>query len=170
VVWDADERFLMAKSQPTSIYEFRSTFRAPLPFVFDWCTDYSPEDPTLEKDEYTRRILSRKPRQVVYEDLSDTPNGWLWSRQVVSLHPPNRWHAEATGNHRAWSLDYELVERPRGVTELRFRGVRRATFPGERNPPKARLERELRQSWKNFGRALERDFRAHKRSTKRKGR
>jgi hypothetical protein len=160
----------MAKVAPATVYEFRSTFHAPLPFVFQWCTDYTPDDPILEKDNYTRRILSRSARKVVYEDLTDTPDGWGWSRQHVTLRPPNRWHAEALGNHRTWSIDYELVERPRGVTELRFRGERRAVFPGEKNPPKARLEGELRQSWKNFAAALERDYRARQGPRKQKGR
>lgn len=160
----------MTRTPPVTIYEFRSTFDAPLPFVYDWCTDYTPDDPILEKDNYTRRIISRRSRKVVYEDLSDTSDGWFWSRMEVSLRPPNRWHAEAMGNHRAWSIDYELVERSKGVTELRFRGERRVTFPGEKNPPKAQLERDLRASWKNFGHALERDYRAHVRSARRKGR
>lgn len=160
----------MAKDSAMTVYEFRSQFQAPVRFVFDWCTDYTPEDPVLEKDNYTRRILSRTSRKVVYEDLSDSPDGWMWSRQQVSLHPPNRWHAEAMGNHRTWSIDYELVERARGVTEMLFRGERRATFPGEKNPPKARLEGELRQSWKNFAKALERDYRAHQKSRKRNAR
>jgi len=145
---------------PASRYEIRSKFRAPLPFVFEWCTDYSSDDPRLEKENYTRKILGRKGRRVTYEDLYDTPNGWMWSHQTVTLHPPNRWHAEALGNYREWSLEYTLKELPDGRTELTLRGQRRPTPLGGRNPPKARLERELRASWRNFGRALERDYRA----------
>src|SRR4029077_11206052 len=86
-------------------YEIWTKFRAPLPFVFRWCTDYTPDDPRLEKDEYTRRIVKRSTRKVVYEDLSDTPDGWMWSHQEVTLRPPNRWHADVTGSHRHWNLD-----------------------------------------------------------------
>jgi hypothetical protein len=161
---------LRAKSPSTAVYKFRSTFDAPLPFVFGWCTDYSPDDPRLEKDNYSRRVLLRRPRTVVYEDLYDTPDGWVWSRQEVALRPPNRWHAEVLGSHRDWSIDYVLHALPDGKTELRFRGERRTTRSGEKNPPKARLERELRQSWKHFGRALERDYRNVSRSKKRKRR
>jgi len=121
---------------PASRYEIRSKFRAPLPFVFEWCTDYSSDDPRLEKENYTRKILGRKGRRVTYEDLYDTPNGWMWSHQTVTLHPPNRWHAEALGNYREWSLEYTLKELPDGRTELTLRGQRRPTPLGGRNPPR----------------------------------
>ncbi|MCI4324473.1 MAG: hypothetical protein L3K00_01080 [Thermoplasmata archaeon] len=149
----------MAELSPPAQYEVRATFRAPLPFVFRWCTDYSPEDPTLEKEKFERRILLQKGRKVVYEDLTDTGDGWMWSRTAVTLQPPNRWHADAMGNYRTWSLDYELRSLSDGRTELRLQGVRRATALGK-NPPKARLERELRVTWANYAAALERDYRA----------
>ncbi len=163
----ADGRVL--PMQPLSrprVYEFRSVFRAPLPFVYAWCTDYTPEDARLEGEEYLRRILQRSPRKIVYEDLYDQPTGWMWSHQEVTLLPPKRWHAEATGSHRTWSIDYELSERPGGLTELWFRGVRRATALAGRNPPKARLERDLRGMWRRFGRALEADYRKSRKRTR----
>jgi hypothetical protein len=150
---------MVATDEPSRLYEIRSRFRAPLPFVFQWCTDYTPNDPQLEKEKFTRRVLERSSRRAVYEDLFETPKGWMWSHQEVTLRPPNRWHAEAAGSHRTWSLDYELRELPGGETELYLRGERRATALG-RNPPKARLERELRTSWANYAKALERDYRA----------
>jgi len=148
-------------SDPT-IYEFRSRFRAPLPFVFAWCTDYTPEDPRIEGEEYARRILQKSARRVVYEDLEDEPTGWRWSHIVSELRPPRRWHAEITGTHRDWSIDYELSERPGGVTELHFRGKRRSTALGGKNPSKPVLERDLRAMWRRYGRALEADYRARR--------
>jgi hypothetical protein len=149
-------------ARTSRIYEIRTLFRAPLAYVYRWCTDYAPGDARLEKDDYTRKILTRNARSVVYEDLSETSKGWMWSHQVVTLRPPNRWHAEATGSHRHWSLDYELRELPDGGTELHLRGVRTPTQLGK-NPPKVRLERELQAMWANFGQALERDYRKSRR-------
>ena len=156
----------MAKHSTPSTYEFRVRLRAPLPYTFAWCTDYTPEDSRLEGEDYTRRILRRTRRRVVFEDLYDEPSGWMWSHMEVELHPPNRWHAESVGSHRDWSIDYELSSKQDGSTELWFRGRRRATALAGKNPPKARLERELIHMWKNFGRALERDYLASLRSTK----
>jgi hypothetical protein len=146
-----------------SVYEIRSVFRAPLPFAYAWCTDYTAEDRKLEGDPGSRQIIKRGSRKVVYEDLNETPHGWMWSRQTVTLHPPNRWHATANGNYRTWKLDYSLRELSAGRTEFTMRGERRATALGVKNPPKAVLEKELRQMWGNLGRALERDYRAYRR-------
>ena len=35
-----------------STYEEKVTLRAPLPFVYRWCTDYTPQDARYEKDDY----------------------------------------------------------------------------------------------------------------------
>jgi hypothetical protein len=153
-----------AGAADVTVYEFKSPFAAPLPFVFRWCIDYSPEDPKLAKDDYVRKILSRSARRVVYEDLYDRPTGWQWSRNAVTIQPPHRWHAEMTGNLRNWTIDYELTETAPGATELQFRGVRVRTPIGPPNPPKAQLEKELIEEWRNFATALERDFRRQRRS------
>ncbi len=152
---------------PVRTYEVRTVFRAPLDFAYAWCTDYTPEDRKLEGDPGSRQILRKGRRTVVYEDLNETPDGWMWSRQTVTLHPPDRWHATAVGNYRTWVLDYALRELPDGRTEFTMRGRRRATPLGRRNPPKSVLEKELHEMWANLGRALERDFRASRRPARR---
>lgn len=142
-----------------SVYQIRRTFNAPLGFCYRWCTDYSTEDRKLEGDPGWRQIIKKGRTTVVYEDLNATPHGWMWSRQTVTLRPPNGWQAVAEGNYRTWKLTYSLRELPQGRTEFTMRGERRATPLGVRNPPKATLERELHTLWANLGRALERDYR-----------
>jgi hypothetical protein len=149
----------MPATRSRRTYEIRHTFRAPLAYVFGWCTDYTTRDAQYAKERYTRRILKRGPTAVVYEDLYDRPDGWMWSHQQVALHPPNRWRAVATGSHRSWSIDYRLRRLPGDRTELHFKGRRWPTAISV-NPPKAELERELRTLWRNLGSALERDYRA----------
>jgi hypothetical protein len=149
----------MAQPWPRPAYEVRATFRAPLDFVFQWCTDYTPEDARYEAEEYERRILKRTSREIVYEDLEAAKDGWFWSRHVVRLKPPNRWHSDSVGSHRAYSLDYRLSKLPSGGTELVLRALRRPYGVGGRNPPKSQWERSVSIMWKKFGRALERDYR-----------
>lgn len=153
----------MAKTARSRDYEIRTTFRAPLSYVFRWCTDYGVGDAQLEKDEYERRIVRRTRREVVFEDLYDAGGGWGWSRMAVHLRPPTHWHGDAVGNMRLWSLDYDLRDLGGGRTELRLRGRRTSTALGGPNPSKARLERELRASWSNFAKALESDYRRSRR-------
>jgi len=144
-------------------YSIRATFRAPLPFVFAWCTDYSASDPAIEKDDYRRRLLSRTPREVRYEDLTEGDEGWMWSRWTVALRPPDAWQGRAIGNYRNWVVDYRLRPLPDGRTELHLRGRRRPAVLGESNPPRKRLEAELSATWKRFAKALEADYRRSER-------
>ena len=145
---------------PVATYEVKRTFGAPLDFAYAWCTDYTSKDRRLQGDPGSRQIVRKTSRTVVYEDLNETPHGWMWSRQTVTLLPPNRWHAVAVGNYRTWDLDYSLRALPNGRTEFTMRGRRRSTPLGVRNPPKAVLERELQTMWRNLGRAMEQDYRA----------
>ncbi|MGA8709858.1 MAG: hypothetical protein WB786_01310 [Thermoplasmata archaeon] len=147
-------------SAPVTVYEIKRIFRAPLGFAYAWCTDYTEADRMLQGDPGSRQLVDKTSRTVVYEDLNSTPNGWMWSRQTVTLRPPNRWHAVAVGNYRTWDLDYTLRELPGGRAEFTMRGARRATPLGVKNPPKAVLEKELHTMWRNLGWALERDYRA----------
>jgi len=147
-------------SFPVATYEIRHTFRAPLEYAYAWCTDYTTADRKLQGESGSRQIIRKTSRTAVYEDLDETPHGWMWSRQTVTFLPPNRWHATAVGNYRTWDLEYSLRELPNGRTQFTMRGRRRSTPLGVRNPPKAVLERELQTMWRNLGRALEQDYRA----------
>lgn len=144
---------------PVSIYEIKRTFRAPLGFAYSWCTDYTERDRDLQGETGSRQILRKTARTAVYEDLTPTTHGWMWSRQTVRLHPPNRWTAVAVGNYRTWTLEYSLRPLGPGRTEFTMRGKRRSTPLGGKNPAKAVLEKELHTMWRNLGSALERDYR-----------
>lgn len=149
----------MDSASGCATYEIRTTLDAPVPYVFRWCTDYSAEDGRLAGERYARRVLERTRRRVLFEDLEETPHGWVWKRTRVELDPPDHWHADSDGNYRYFRLDYRLRSLPNGRTELTLRGDRRATALGGRNPPRARLERELRELWGRLGRSLEREYR-----------
>ena len=139
-------------------YHATVSFRAPLDFVFRWCTDYTPEDGALEHEKYERKIIERTPRRVIFEDLEETKDGWFWGRDVVSLRPPNRWHMDGVGNKRDVVADYLLTMLPDGRTRLDLRWRRKPNVP-QRNPPtKAQREAEATKAWKLFAVALERDY------------
>ena len=149
----------MATRWPGPTYVVKAEFRAPLEFVYEWCTDYTPKDAQYELEHYDRKILRKTPKEVVYEDLEDSRDGWFWSRHVVRLHPPNRWHSDTIGSHRAFSLEYRLSKLPGNRTRLVLTARRRPYGVGGKNPPKASWERMIGISWKRFARSLERDYR-----------
>jgi hypothetical protein len=148
---------------PGPEFHVTAEFRAPIEYVFAWCTDYRPDDARREKDTYERRIVSRAPNQVVYEDLSDDDDGgWRWSRHTVTLRPPNRWHSDSVGSHRELSIDYALTALGPERTRLDLRWRRRPTALGPRRVSKRTTERSTTRAWGNFAAVLERDYRAHR--------
>lgn len=148
----------MPKRGPTARYEVRATFRAPLAFVYRWCTDFTSEDSRLAGERYVRRVLHRSSRLVVMEDLYDTRQGWTWLRRVVRLSPATHWHADSLGSDRAISVDYRLSKLPGDRTQLTIRARRRPYGIGTKNPSKSTWERSVGAHWDRFGRALERDY------------
>ena len=144
-------------------YRTRVTFRVPLDFAFRWCTDYSPDDGKLEGESYQRKVISRTRRRVVFEDLEGSKDGWVWSRDVVRLRPPNRWHMDGVGNQRDVTADYLLTTLSDGRTQLEIRWRRRPKTPGASTLTKAQREASMLRSWKLFAAAMERDYRARRR-------
>ncbi len=144
-------------------YHIRLTFDVPLDFAFAWCTDYSADDPKLEGDSYRRKVVERTPRRVVFEDLEETKGGWIWSREVVQLRPPNRWHMDGIGNQRDVMADYLLTRLPDGRTQLDIRWRRRPLVPAAAKRTKAQREAGALRAWKHFRTAMERDYRRGRR-------
>jgi hypothetical protein len=134
-----------------------AVFQVPLDFAFRWCTDFTPEDAALEGESYQRRVIERTPRRVIFEDLEETPSGWVWARDVITLRPPNRWHMESVGSHRNVTADYRLTELPDGRTQLELVWWRQHHAPGKRVPV-ARRQAETGGAWKKFAAAMEMDY------------
>ena len=144
---------------PGPEYHVKAVFRAPLPYVFSWCTDFDPHDDRREKDRYTRKIIERTPRRVVFEDLVDSDQGWNWARHVVTLHPPNHWHSESVGTHRTSTIDYVLTRLRGDRTRLDLRWKRRRTALSTSKRSKRVTEKSGTDAWRHFARELEKDYR-----------
>ncbi len=132
-------------------------FDVPLGYAFAWCTDYTPQDAALEGESYTRKVIERSERRVVFEDLEEGESGWIWARNVVTLRPPNRWHAEGVGSHRSMTADYVLTKLPDGRTRFELRWWRSPTSLGKKIP-RAQREKETTKAWKKFAKAMKGDY------------
>jgi hypothetical protein len=148
----------MPSRSPSAHYEVRTTFRAPLGFVYRWCTNYTSDDSGYTGEGYVRRVLSRSAQTVVLEDLYDTGPGWIWLRRVVRLSPPHGWRADSLGSDRKISVRYRLSELSGNRTQLTIRARRRPYGIGTKNPTKSAWEGLVAANWKKFGRALEREY------------
>lgn len=145
-------------------YRVRVDLAAPLDFCFAWCTDYDAGDARREGERYERRVLSRTPRRVVFEDLEGADGGgWRWVRHTVSLRAPDRWHSESVGSHRTASLDYRLSALGPTRTRLELRWRRWPTELAGPRPPRSTIEGTTRRLWGRLARELARDYRRSRR-------
>ena len=149
---------------PGPEYVTRVVFDAPLEFAFRWCTDYGPGDPGLEGGGYYRQVIERSRNRVIYEDLQPNRRGWEWARYEVTLLPPAGWDMDSIGTQRHAVGDYRLTRRPDGRTAFELRYRREPSLRPFRRVPKSERDPEDHATWRGFGRALERDYRASRRS------
>jgi hypothetical protein len=148
---------------PPPEYHIETVLRVPLAFAFRWCTDFRPDDARREGESYERKILERTSRRVVFEDLESIPTGWRWTRHVVTLRPPNRWHSETVGNYRDATLDYQLTALGPGRTRFELTWKRRVSPLGGRPPSRKFIETGTLAAWRNFAKAIEADYRKARR-------
>ncbi len=141
----------------------KAVFRVPLDFAFEWCTDYTPQDAALEGESYTRKVVERSARRVVFEDLEETPSGWVWARDTVTLRPPNRWRMEGIGSHRDVTAEYVLTPLSDERTAFELVWWRRPHSPGKKIS-RAQREKETTVAWRRFAKVMERDYRESLRS------
>src|SRR2546430_156324 len=152
---------------PGPEYRVRVSFRAPIDFVFAWCTDYTPGDAALEKEAYERKIIERTSRSVVLEDLKEPRGGGVGGGGVVARRPPNRWHMNGIGNNRDVVADYVLSSLPDGRTRLDLRWKRRPHGP-DAKLTKAEREASSTRAWKRFALALEADYKRSRRGQRKR--
>lgn len=143
----------------SAFFEVNAKFRAPLEFVYEWLTDFSPRDPALLGEHYERRILVRSPRRVVFEDLSSTTDGWVWLRNEVTRRPPDSWRLTAIGNRLSAEANYKLTSVGPEASALRMRWRLRSGFVRTPIPPRKLIEPAMSNVWSAYARPLERDYR-----------
>ena len=148
----------MSRAGSRAPFRVETTFDAPLDFVFRWCTDFGPEDASLTGERFLRKVFRRRRNEVIFEDLNETPSGWMWLRNVVTLYPPDRWHLEAVGNSLDAKADYRLSGLPDGRTRFVMTWTLRPGLLGMSVPPRTTIEPALHHVWDTYRRALERDY------------
>ncbi len=141
-----------------TVFEVRARFAAPRDFVYSWLTDFSADDPKITGDAYQRKVVQKWARRVVFEDLFETPEGWGWLRNTVTLFPPSRWRMVAVGNSLDAKATYRLVSRGSESTELIMRWRLRSGLLRSKVPTKSSIEAGMRDVWGIYGKALERDY------------
>jgi len=109
----------MPSEQTLQRYRISKDIEAPLPFVYDWCTDYREDDGKLTGSRRKKKILEKTKSRVIYTS-SCLENGKLVGRvSIISLVPPNAWYLETAGDPlEQYTGDYKLTKLGSNKTRL----------------------------------------------------
>ena len=135
------------------------TIHAPLRYVYDWCTDYRPDDPKLAGSKRRDRILRVSPQRLVRVRVGRkrTKNPAM-NVEVVRLSPPNAWHKDTIGERDLDAMDYRLTALGRSKTRFTLEIVERWMVPNF--PRKADWLRSSSEYWDELVRAIEERYRS----------
>jgi len=103
----------------TQSYHLSKIIEAPLPFVYEWCTDFREDDGKLTGSTRERKILEKTKTRVI-STQSYMENGKESGHvSVITLRPPNAWHLDTAGNAREQETgDYKLTRLGKNRTRL----------------------------------------------------
>ena len=129
---------------------------APISFVYNWCTDYSPDDSKLTRSKTRRIILNKTPRQAIYLETFRRNGKSMCAVNIVSLKPPTRWHLDYVGQEADEIGEYRLTRHGPKTTKLDMRFKVKYKIPDA--PTKVEETKQTNIVWDKYVRALEEEF------------
>jgi len=145
-------------------YKGSKTFRAPLDFVFAWCTDFREDDGKMTGSKAKRKFLERTGRRIVWSAEYKEKGKPKEGIRVVWLHPPDSWTLDTCGDYRELG-EYYLTEKGKNKTRLDMKFLMTYDSKDEVEGRK-KWEKELSEEWDVFRRYLEDDYKASLRAGK----
>ena len=131
---------------------------APLPFVYDWCTDHREDDGKLTGSTRKKKILEKTKTRVITTSSSMENGKLIGHVSVVTLLPPNAWHLDTAGNPREQEVgDYKLTKL--GPNKTRLEMIFDVKYgAGAKVPSKEWWEDDSGKFWDKLIVALMKDF------------
>ncbi len=136
-------------------YQFSRIFNAPLRFVYNWCTDYSEVDPKITGAKLRRIVIQKTKSMAVYINKPKNAEPGM-TINIVTLHPPDRWHMNLIGEERDGTGEYHLTRLGPRSTKLNVSLKMKWKTP--RAPTKTEFHERLNSMWAKYAAALERDY------------
>lgn len=140
---------------------FAKIVNAPLRYVYDWCTDYRPDDGKFSGSKPGVHVLRLSPRRLVRIRVANTgAEDPIVAVELVRLSPPNAWHKDTIDAIDLDSIDYKLTALGPKKTRISLVIVERWLVP--RYPRKAAWLRSSSNFWDKLVMALEERYRSGK--------
>ena len=134
---------------------------APLRYVYDWCTDFRPDDRKFSRHKQRHRVVRVSPRRLVrIKVVSNGDENPTMAVELVRLSPPNAWHKDTIGEEELDSIDYKLTALSPNRTRVSLVMVERWLIP--KFPKKADWLRSSSGYWDELVLAIEERYRSGK--------
>lgn len=107
-------------------YSFDQTFNVAASKAFEWCTDFSPEDLALMKDQKATRVVHQIAKEMILLiDTHLTEEKSVLEKRLVCLYPHRlMWTAtHLTGPNKYSQFLYEITPKTQGTCNLKFTGL-----------------------------------------------
>jgi hypothetical protein len=139
-------------------YKASQTFKAPLDFVFQWCTDFREDDGQMIGSNAKRTFLERTDKRVVwtvdYKEKGKQREGF----RVVWLHAPDSWSLDTCGDKREIG-EYKLT--PKGKNKTRLDMKFWQTFDSKDDvTDQKKWQKDVDEEWGIFAENLVKDYKA----------
>jgi hypothetical protein len=157
------------RSRIVQTLHFSKLIRAPLTFVYRWCTDYREDDDRITNSiyHYRARIALREPKRVVRViTVPARDRRRSTDVEIIQLHYPDRWHLTKLSATDDETGNYRLTSRGRRLTllEMRFRRTWKLGQP----PSTDRYRALFNRVWDRYVEVMEAEYR--QRTGRRRGR
>ena len=145
-------------------YKVSQSFKAPLDYVFAWCTDFREDDGKMTGSKAKKTFLERTKKRAVwvvqYKENGKSKEGV----RVVWLRAPDSWTLDTCGDGRELG-EYNLAQKGKNKTRLDMKF--QISFDSkEEVEDKKKWVKEVREEWGIFRTHLENDYKAYLQSGK----
>ena len=145
------------------VYRVSKFINAPLRYVYNWCTDFSEDDPQLTGSKSQRKILEKTKKRAIYVQIYDGADGQQKvAVDIVTLKPSTSWHLDYFGEEDDETGEYRLKSLGKNKTRLdmlfkeKWKDI--AKIPS--------IEEQVKNTnevWDKYVAALEKDYNSGKR-------
>ena len=138
------------------------TIKAPIQFVYNWCTDYRESDTAITGSKSKRKILLKTEHRVIYVSTYKTDGKPRSAVDVVTLNPPRTWHLDFIGDDDDEVGDYVLTKL--GPQRTRLDMTFTEHYKTRNAPTKSQDLRLVHGVWDKYVAALEKDYNRQRKS------
>ena len=137
-------------------YHVSKIIKAPLKYVYDWCTDYREDDNQITGSKTQFRILQKTNRRVIYLSTSKWYGKAMVAVKMVMLRPPKAWYLDQIGQVEDVVGIYTLTRLGPEKTKLNMRFTEKYKLRDA--PSKEQDRNDVAQMWNKYVAALEKDY------------